>query len=190
MRWLAYRYLRLRGWAFLGMLPDVSKMIVIGAPHTTNWDFVAYLAALYHFRFRASYIGKHTLFRWPFGYLFRYLGGIPVGGSKPGSIVGQVTDAFDTADEMALVISPEGTRKSVPYWKSGFLKIAEMADVPVLLAAVDFAKRELTIGPLIEYAGDASAFMEEVRSFYDDKVGLHPDGKGPVRVRQEASESS
>ncbi|MCH7901114.1 MAG: glycerol acyltransferase [Acidobacteria bacterium] len=190
MKWLAYRYLRLRGWAFLGMLPDVSKMIVIGAPHTTNWDFVAYLAALHHFRFRASYIGKHTLFRWPFGYLFRYLGGIPVGGSKPGSIVGQVTDAFNTADEMALVISPEGARKSVPYWKSGFLKIAEMADVPVLLAAVDFAKRELTIGPLIDYAGDASAFMEEVRSFYDDKVGLHPDGKGPVRVRQEASESS
>ena len=62
--------------------------------------------------------------------------------------------------------------------------------MPVLLAAVDFAKRELTIGPLIDYAGDASAFMEEVRSFYDDKVGLHPDGKGPVRVRQEASESS
>ena len=190
MKWLAYRYLRLRGWVFLGKLPDVPKMIVIGAPHTTNWDFVAYLAALHHFRFRASYIGKHTLFRWPFGYIFRYFGGIPVGGSKSGGIVGQVTDAFNTADEMALVIAPEGTRRSVPYWKSGFLKIAGMADVPVLLAAVDFARKELTIGPLIHYAGDVSAFMDEVRSFYDDKVGLHPGGKGPVRVREEAPASS
>jgi 1-acyl-sn-glycerol-3-phosphate acyltransferase len=91
---------------------------------------------------------------------------------------------------MALVIAPEGTRRSAPYWKSGFLKMAGMADVPVLLAAVDFARRELTIGPLIHYAGDVSAFMDEVRSFYDDKVGLHPEGKGPVRVREEAPASS
>ena len=190
MKWLAYRYLRLRGWTFHGMIPEVSKMIMIGAPHTTNWDFVAYLAALHHFRFRASYIGKHTLFRWPFGYLFSYFGGIPVDRSKPGGIVGQVTEAFNAADEMALVIAPEGTRASVPYWKSGFLKIAEMADVPIVLAAVDFSRREVTIGSIIDYAGDASAFMDEARSFYDDKVGLHPNGKGPVRVREEVSESS
>lgn len=187
MKWLAYRYMRLRGWTFLGKVPDVPKMIVIGAPHTTNWDFVAYLAALHHFMFKASYIGKHTLFRWPFGYLFRYLGGIPVDRSKPGGIIGQVTDAFNTADKMALVMAPEGTRRMVPYWKSGFLKIAEAARVPVVLAAVDFGQRELTIGPMMDYAGNASAFMGEARLFYDNKVGLHPEGKGPIRVREEVS---
>lgn len=190
MRWLAHRYLRLRGWTFLGALPDAPKMIVIGAPHTSNWDFVVYLAALHHFRLKANYIGKHTLFRWPFGYLFRYLGGIPVDRSKPEGIVCQVTEAFSAADEMTLVVAPEGTRKAASYWKSGFLTIAEMADVPVMLAALDFARREVTIGPLIDYTGDTSAFMEEARSFYDDKVGLYPEGKGPVRVREDGSDSS
>ncbi len=187
MKWLAYRYMRFRGWTFLGKVPDVPKMIVIGAPHTTNWDFVAFLAAMRAYRMKARFLAKHGLFRWPFGYFFTALGGIPVGGSKPGGVVGQVARAFAEAEHITLVIAPEGTRKSVPYWKSGFLKIAEAARVPVVLAAVDFGQRELTIGPMMDYAGNASAFMGEARLFYDDKVGLHPEGKGPVRVREEVS---
>lgn len=187
MRWLAYRYLRLKGWSFEGRLPDVSKMIVIGAPHTTNWDFILFLGALHHFRIRATFIGKHTLFRWPFGWFFRALGGIPVDRSKPGGLVSQVVAAMESADHMILVIAPEGTRKAAPTWKSGFLKIAEAADVPVVLGGVDFSSRRLVIGPALRYDGNSMDFMDKARAFYTDMEGLHPELQGPVRVRGEDS---
>lgn len=187
MKWLAYRYLKLRGWSFEGQLPDLAKMIVIGAPHTTNWDFILFLGALHHFRIKASYIGKHTLFRWPFGWFFRALGGIPVDRSKPGGLVRQVTDAMEAADRMVLVIAPEGTRKAVPQWKSGFLKIAEVTGAPVVLAGVDFGTKKMVIGPAIGYEGDPKAFMDEARAFYADMNGLYPELKGPVQVRGEGS---
>ncbi len=186
MSWLAYRYLRLRGWKFPGSLPSVDKMIVIGAPHTTNWDFVVFLAAKWAHKMNAHFLGKHTLFRWPFGYLFKALGGIPIDRSKSGGVVGQVAAVFEDAKKMTLVMAPEGTRKPVPSWKSGFLKIAEVTSAPVVLAAVDFPRREITIGPAIEYRGDVSAFMDQTREFYSDKVGLHPELQGPVRVRDES----
>lgn len=186
MTWLAYRFLRLRGWTFHGSLPRVEKMIVIGAPHTTNWDFVAFLAARWAYKMEARFLAKHGLFRWPFGYLFTALGGIPVGGSRSGGVVGQVAKVFDDAEHVTLVIAPEGTRASVPYWKSGFLKIAEATAAPVVLAAVDFPRREVTIGPTIDLRGNVPGFMDQARDFYADKEGLHPRLKGPIQVRNES----
>jgi len=186
MQWLAYRYWRLKGWTFHGEIPDIPKMIAIGAPHTTNWDFVLYLAALHHYRIKVTYIGKHTLFRWPFGWFFRMFGGIPVDRSKPGGIVGEVARAFDAADTMILVMAPEGTRSNAPHWKSGFVNIAESADVPVVVASVDFARKQLTIGPTIVYKGDAENFMDRVRDFYANKQGLYPEKQGPIRLAEEA----
>jgi 1-acyl-sn-glycerol-3-phosphate acyltransferase len=161
-------------------------MIVIGAPHTTNWDFVAFLAAMRAYRMKARFLAKHGLFRWPFGYFFTALGGIPVSGSKSGGVVGQVARVFDEAEHITLVIAPEGTRASVPNWKSGFLKMAEATSVPVVLAAVDFPRREITIGPTIVIRGEVSSFMDRVRAFYSDKEGLHPELKGPVQLRNES----
>ena len=185
MKWLAYRYWRMRGWSFHGEFPDIPKMIAIGAPHTTNWDFVLYLAALHYYRVRATFIGKHTLFRWPFGWFFRWFGGIPVDRSKSGGIVGEVARAFENTERMILVMAPEGTRNPAAYWKTGFVKIAEAADVPVVLASVDFERRQLTIGPTIEYQDDIVEFMDHVRAFYDDKQGLYPEKKGPVWLAEE-----
>lgn len=185
MTWLAERILKLWGWEFTGAVPDVPKLIIIGAPHTTNWDFVVYLGALRHYRLHASYIGKHTLFRWPFGYVFRKLGGIPVDRSQPGGLVQQVVDALDRSERMALVMAPEGTRRPAPYWKSGFLNIAARARVPILLAYLDYPSKRAGMGPLIEFDGDISGFMDRCREFYADKRGLHEENKGPVIVREE-----
>lgn len=185
MKWLAYRYLRLRGWRFIGSLPDIPKLIIVGAPHTTNWDFVLFLATLHNYEMKVKFIGKHTLFRWPFGYFFQFFGGIPVDRSKPGGIVAQVKSAFDSVDQMILVMAPEGTRKPAPHWKSGFLKIAEMTGAPVLLAGVDYPNRQVTLGPSIHVGDDTNAFMDQARLFYADKTGLHPEGQGPVSVRDE-----
>jgi 1-acyl-sn-glycerol-3-phosphate acyltransferase len=185
LTWLAYRLLRLCGWQFRGRVPDVPKMIVIGAPHTTNWDFILYLGALRAYQIKARYMGKHTLFRWPFGYLFRVWGGIPVDRSHPQGVVRQVAEAFARADEMILVIAPEGTRKAASHWKAGFLNIAQEAGVPIVLASVDFPRRTVTLGPTLEYDGNPKAFMDQARRFYEDKRGLRPEGMGPVRVRDE-----
>lgn len=187
---MAYRYLRFRGWTFEGSLPDLPKMIVVGAPHTTNWDFILFLGALHHYRVKATFIGKHTLFRWPFGWFFRALGGIPVDRSKPGGIVGQVAAAMETTDEMILVIAPEGTRSAAPRWKSGFLKIADATGAPVVVGGVDFTRKRVVIGPSLPFTGDVGGFMDQIRAFYRDMSGLHPELEGPVRVREEQDHDS
>lgn len=185
MTWLAEKLLKLRGWEFTGEVPELPKLIIIGAPHTTNWDFILYLGALRHYRIKASFIGKHTLFRQPFGWFFRRLGGIPVDRSKPRGLVQQVVDAIEQSDRMILVMAPEGTRKAAPFWKSGFLQIAAQAQVPILLAYVDYPNRRAGMGPLLPFDVDTSGFMDEARSFYSDKQGLHPEGKGPIKLREE-----
>ena len=190
MKWIAYRYLTWRGWQFTGRIPDVPKMIIVGAPHTSNWDFFLFLAALQHFDIRVRFIGKHTLFRWPLGYFFRRWGGIPVDRRKAGGLVGQVAAAFDAEEQMILVISPEGTRRAAPAWKSGFLWIAEAAEVPVVLAGVDGAARTVDIGPMIYYDGDITAFMDRTRDYLDGKNGLRPEGRGPVVIREELKAGS
>jgi 1-acyl-sn-glycerol-3-phosphate acyltransferase len=185
MKWLSCRVLTAIGWRFEGQVPDLPKMVIIGAPHTSNWDFALFLAALHHYRLKVRFLGKHTLFRWPLGYFFRRWGGIPVDRTKGGGVVAQVKQAFDEAEKMILVIAPEGTRKAAPRWKSGFAEIAERADVPVVFAGVDGPGKTLVIGPAHRVGADRTGFMDRVRAFYNDKEGINPKGKGPVRIGTE-----
>lgn len=189
MRRLSYRVMKALGWRIEGDLPAVPKMVIIGAPHTSNWDFFLFLAALQHFRIHVEFLAKHTLFRWPFEPMFRKVGGIPVDRAQPGGVVRQVQDAFDRRERMILVVAPEGTRAPARHWKSGFVEIAERAGVPVVLAGVDAEGKVLTISPAIEVGDDRRSFMEEVRAFYADKNGINPSGKGPVRIAGEQAAS-
>lgn len=189
MRWLSYRVFTAIGWRVEGELPDVPKMVIVGAPHTSNWDFFLFLAALHHFRISVKFLAKHSLFRWPFGLMFRKVGGIPVDRSKAGGMVGQVKAAFDAVHRMILVITPEGTRKAVPRWKSGFVEIAEGADVPVVLAGVDGKNKILAVGQVGKVGPDRSEFMDRVRAFLADKSGIDPGGKGPIELADEKSAS-
>ena len=190
MKWLADVYMRWRGWRFLGEVPDIPKLIAVGGPHTSNWDFVLYLAALRQYGIRARYIGKHTLFRWPFGWLFRRWGGIPVDRSKPGGMVQQVAQVIEQTERIILVMAPEGTRGAAPYWKAGFIWIAEATGIPVVLAGIDARAKTVEIGPTLTYEGDLSWFMDQVRAYFADKEGIRPQGKGPVRVEAEDSQPS
>lgn len=185
MKWLSHMILRTLGWSFVGELPDSPKMVIIGAPHTSNWDLILYLATIRHLGISPKFLIKHTVFRWPFGYLFRSMGGIPVDRSGARGLVHQVRDQFDSRESMILVIAPEGTRKRTERWKSGFIKIAETADVPVVCAGVDYPTRTVTIGPALDLADGRKEFMEQARAFYADKTGRHGDQKGPVVVRDE-----
>lgn len=164
-------------------------MIVVGAPHTTNWDFVIFLAALFHYRLKVRFLGKHSLFRPPFGAFFERLGGIPVDRSRASGVVGQVTAAFEANEEMVLVIAPEGTRGSGRWWKSGFLKIAESASVPVVFAGIDYPSKTVTLGPALDFDGNSTDFMDSARAFYGDKRGLHPELETPITLREELTGS-
>jgi 1-acyl-sn-glycerol-3-phosphate acyltransferase len=185
MRRLARLWYRLRGWTFVGQKPSFSKYVVVGAPHTSNSDFFAFLAVVGQFELPAKFIGKHTLFRWPFGGLMRRLGGIPVRRDSGQGLVEQVVDAFDRTDAMALVIAPEGTRRKADHWKSGFYRIAVAADVPMVCGFVDHSTKTLGLGPAVPPTGYVRADMEQIRAFFADKVGRNPDGKTPVRLREE-----
>ncbi len=186
MRWLSYRIFRALGWKIDGELPDLSKFVIIGAPHTSNWDFFLFLAAVYAFDVKMSFLGKASLFRWPFGFMFEKVGGIPVDRSKAGGIVRQVKEAFDRSEEMILVIAPEGTRRVAPSWKSGFVEIAARSGVPVVFAGVDGQNKTLVISTAHFVGEDKGAFMDQVRAFYVDKNGIKPEFKGPVRLGKES----
>ena len=181
--------MRLLGWRIAGDLPDLPKMVVIGAPHTSNWDFFLFLGVIQHFRIQVKFLAKKGLFRRPFGWMFRKVGGIPVDRAQPGGIVQQVKEAFDQREEMILVIAPEGTRSAAPRWKSGFVEIAERAKVPVVLAGVDAENKVVTISRAYEVGGDRHRFMDDLRAFYADKNGINPSGKGPVRIADEPAAS-
>ena len=182
MRWLANKFMRLLGWRFTGERPPHSKFVAIGAPHTSNWDFMLFLAVMSHFRIPARVIGKHTLFRWPFGGLMRRLGVIPVHRDSGEGLVQQMIEKFACADEMALIIAPEGTRKRAEYWRSGFYRIAVAAEVPIVLAFIDFPNKTAGIGSTLYPSGDIAADMEEICSFYAPFRGRHPENQGPIRL--------
>lgn len=186
MQRLVHRLLRWFRWHFEGVIPDQPKMIILGAPHTSNWDFLIFLGALHAYDIEVKYMAKEGLFKWPLGPLLRFWGGIPVGGSRKGGVVGQVVEAFDNNDRMILLIAPEGTRAWAPHWRSGFLRIAETADVPVVMVSIDIPRRRVEVGPNLRYAGgDVTPFMDEARAFYAAKEGVRPTSKGPVRVEEE-----
>ncbi len=185
MRWLARMYFRLRGWHYGGGLPPSPKYVVIGAPHTSNWDFVLLLATTSHFRIAAKVIGKHTLVKGPFGNLMRRLGIIPIERDSAQGLVGQMVETFAGTDELALVLAPEGTRGAEPYWHSGFYHIALAADVPVVPAKVDAATKTAVIGPEINLSGDVKKDMDRFREFYQGAVGINPGGESTVRLREE-----
>lgn len=177
---LAHWFLTRQGWRFEGKHPGVPRFVAVGAPHTSNLDFLLFLGVAYDFGFRASFVAKHSLFRWPFGGLMRRLGGIPVRRNTGQGLVEEVAAQIAASAEIALVIAPEGTRAYAPAWRTGFYRIAEIARVPIVACFVDYSQKRAGIGPALSASGDLDADMAVLRAFYADKVGRHPERMGPV----------
>ena len=158
--------LRLSGWRLEGAFPDVPKLVIAVAPHTSNWDFVIGVLALWALDIKISFLGKHTLFRGWFGRWMRSIGGVPVDRSQSHGVVNQTVAAFNRIDRMVLAVAPEGTRQLDKGFKTGFLHIAHAAKVPVLLAYFDFSRKVVGFGPLFEPSGDIEKDMKQVLDFY------------------------
>lgn len=166
-------------------LPIEGSAVLIGAPHTSNWDFAFMLAICWRTGFSPLWLGKHTLFKAPFGGIMRALGGIPVNRANPGRLVQDVVSKMSTGKHF-LVITPEGTRGRRKLWKSGFYRIATDAQLPVVLAFVDSATHTAGFGKAITLTGDVKADMDVVREFYADKRGIRPELFTPPMLREES----
>lgn len=183
--WAGRLWLGLFGWRVEGDARRHRKYVVVAAPHTSNWDFPFMLAAAYVLGVRASWVGKHTLFAPPWGWLFRGLGGIPVDRRAPQSLVTQLAARFDSADELILAVAPEGTRGKVSHWKSGFYHIAAGSGVPIGLGFLDYGRKLCGLGPYVTPTGNVREDMDAVRAFYRDIRGKHPELQGEPRLREE-----
>lgn len=185
LHWLGVACARAWGWNVVGELPATARMVIIGAPHTSNWDFVHMLMAVFAFRLRVCWLGKHTLFVWPLGPLLRALGGIAVDRGAHGDSVRQLAEQFETASGLALVIAPEGTRSRTPFWRSGFYAIAERAHVPIVCGYIDYARREIGMGYSFVPSGDRDGDMARCRAFYSEKRGRYPAFASDVRLQRD-----
>jgi len=165
-------------WRVKGFVPNEPRFLVVVAPHTSNWDFVLGMAAILAMSLRISYIGKHTLFRMPFKPFFTWLGGYPVNRSKRNRLVDQMVALYQKHEKLILALSPEGTRSKVSRWRTGFYYCAQGAQVPILPAGLDFAKKELRLGPLLFPSGDQEADLKVLRTWFATIRGRHPENYG------------
>ena len=172
--WLARVLVKIFGWRMEGQVPDFPNYVLIAAPHTSNMDLAVMLTLAFTFRTKVSWMGKDALFRWPFGGICRWLGGIPIDRSKANNVVEQSVALFNEKERFVLAVPPEGTRKQVRYWKTGFYYIASGAGVPILLGFIDYGRKVGGVGPVLMPSGDIEKDMETIQAFYADITGKHP----------------
>ena len=178
-RWLGLTVLRLAGWQVKGCRPDREKLLVIAAPHTSNWDWVIALLALWAMGLRMNYLIKDTALWWPASILIRATGGIGVNRAEPAGIADSLAQRIRDADRIIMVITPEGTRSRVEQWKTGFLRIASVSSLPVVQVAWDYPSRTVHLGPEAPLTGDAATDIAAIRQYYRQFTGRNPENQSP-----------
>jgi 1-acyl-sn-glycerol-3-phosphate acyltransferase len=176
---VSWCFLKLSGWKVVGEIPAQKKLVIIGAPHTSNWDFPVLMALVGFKRLRVSYLGKHSLFKNPQGRFFYYLGGIPVNRKSPDAkdIVEQVVGEFNERDHVWLGVAPEGTRTKVDKWKTGFYRIAAAAGVPIAPVFIDGKNKKMGFGPVMQLSEDMQDDIAKLQAFYAPIKGIKPQNQ-------------
>ena len=167
--------LGLLGWRIEGDVPDVPKLVAIVAPHTSNWDFVIGLAAAVALGLEIGFLAKDSLFWPPLGWFLRFMGGIPVDRSLPAGVVDQAVASFQASPRLFLALSPEGTRKRVARWKTGFHRLARAAQVPLWPVALDHGQRVVRLFPLRSVSDDLEADLLALRGLFTPEMARHPE---------------
>lgn len=189
-RFIARAFWAISRWKLVTEPAPDRPTILIGAPHTSNWDFVLMLAIAWRLDMNVRWLGKHSLFKGWRGPIMRALGGIPVDRSNPSRIVDEVVEEVRSGKVFGLVVTPDGTRKGQTHWKSGFYRIARETGMPVTLGYVDRTTMTTGLGPTIELTGDIPADMDAIRAFYADKAGVIPAHRVEPRLRDEQPPTS
>jgi len=176
-KWIGCSLLRLFGWKIEGNYPGPfhNKLIFIVMPHTTNWDFPLGISAKWCLNMKINWLGKHTLFKWPWGWLFKWLGGVPVVRSGSQNYVESIVDAFKREENMQLVIPVEGTRKKVDKLKTGFYYIAKLANVPLAFIKINFKRKKLYFSDIYNLVGEIEKDMAYIEDYFKDGYGKYPE---------------
>ena len=163
------------GWKLVGDFPkDIKKYVVIAAPHTSWQDFPIGILARNTSGIKINFIGKDSLFKGPFGFIFRSLGGTPVNRAESNNLVDAIVKVFNAKDEFRLALSPEGTRKKVDKWKTGFYYIAKGANVPIVMATLDFGKKQVKFSEPYYTTDDKEKDFEYFQSFFKPEMAKKP----------------
>ncbi|CAL2103020.1 Acyltransferase [Tenacibaculum sp. 190130A14a] len=164
------------GWKLVGEFPkDLKKYVVIGAPHTSWKDFPMAILARNSWGTKINFIGKKSLFKPPFGFIFRWLGGAPVDRSKSTNLVDSIVAIFNSREEFRLALSPEGTRQKVEEWKTGFYYIAKGANVPIIMFTLDFGRKQIAVSEPYYLTDDFDKDLAFLKDYYKDVVGATPE---------------
>ena len=177
---LARGLLKITGWEMIGDAPAVDKAVLIIAPHTSNWDGLWVLAYKIAMGIEARFFAKHTLFWWPLGNILRHMGAIPVNREKSGDLVQYAIESFNTHDRFLLGLAPEGTRKWMPYWRTGFYRIAMEVGVPIVLGFIDYQEKRIGIGATFVPSGILEQDLDLVRKFYAAFTPRHAKNMSPI----------
>ena len=175
LRFLAVVTLKLIGWKSVGKELRHSRLVLIAAPHTSNWDFPIMIMVVLKLRLEVFWMGKNSLFPYCLGWLVKWFGGIPIDRSKAHNVVDQTVAKFRENENLVVLIPPEGTRSRVKRWKSGFYHIANNAQVPILLGYIDAVKKEAGLADFFQPTGNMEADIEKIREFYRAKAGINPE---------------
>jgi len=176
--------LKIFGWRAELSVQMPDKCVLVGAPHTTNWDFPLAILGMSAMDIKFNWVAKHTLFRWPLGFFMRLLGGISLDRRYGGTgFAIKAVETFHDLDRFVLAIAPEGTRHRTDYWKAGFYKIAIKSNVPIALGYVDYTKKIIGIGKILLPTGDRNKDFVMIKDFYLDKSGKYPQKQVEIRLR-------
>jgi len=175
-------WLRLFGWRVEGSRPATQKAVVIAYPHTSNWDLPFTLAIAFALDVDIHWLGKMSIFKPPFGWFFRMLGGIPVERSRSTNLVDAIVETLDPMERIFVIIPPEGTRSQSGRWKTGFYWVAVGARLPIILGYLDYARKCGGLGEVFEPSGDIESDLDKIRGFYEGVKGKHPELQGAIRL--------
>jgi 1-acyl-sn-glycerol-3-phosphate acyltransferase len=184
---IARLILRLCGWEAVGDVPALDKAVFVAAPHTSNWDGVWMLVYKVAIKVDVRFLAKHTLFWWPLGNVLSALGAMPINRSAAQDTVNELVETFAAKDQLFLALAPEGTRRWQPYWKTGFYQIAKSANVPVVLAFIDYKNKKLGVGITLPDGQTMEQDLAMIRDFYAQFTARNPERRGPVAFPPEWS---
>lgn len=167
--------LKLLGWKLVGKMPDAPKFVIIGVPHTSNWDAITATLAMLASGFRYTFLIKKEWFFWPLGPIFRALGGFPVDRSKGADVVTQLTDYINQTEKVCIGIPPEGTRSKVEKYKTGYLRLAYAAEVPVFICGFDGPGKRVVLDKTMPLTGNLKKDNAYIRQYVQDNfIGIKP----------------
>jgi len=182
MKLLSRLILKLIGWKLDERVPETQRYVMIGYPHTSNWDFILGMMAKWAMSLPVNWVAKHSMFWGPFKPMFIAMGGVPLNREKTTGFIQKNVELFAQREHFILGLMPEGTRSKTDHWKTGFYHIAHGANVPIALAYMDYKNKIIGIGEVMQTSGDIHADFEIIKAFYNDKIGYKPEYQSDMKI--------